>query len=388
MARRIVVLGGGMVGGFMARALARSGRFDVTLADRDAAALERSARLAPLATRQADLADPAAVAALAAAAAVVVGAVPGFLGYRTVEAVLRAGRSIVDISFFPEDPFDLDGLARERGLTAVVDCGVMPGLGGMLGADLLRGLDRADALTILVGGLPLERRWPTEYKAPFSPIDVIEEYTRPARFRDRGQIVTRPALSDPELVDLPGAGTLEAFNTDGLRTLLRTLDVPTMREKTLRYPGHIEFMRRLRALGFFSEEPLNVGGAAIAPRDLTARLLFEEWRLERGTPEFTVLRVEAVGVAGGRPVVRRYDLLDRTDPATGDSSMSRTTGSPAVVATELLLDGELRGPGVIAPETLAQGDRPVFPVFLERLATCGIVPVRSEDLLAGDSGGR
>lgn len=380
MAAKVVVLGGGMVGGFMARALAADPGWQVTLCDRDPAALARAAARAPLATRQADLADPAAVRAAVDGADLAVGAVPGFMGFRTVQTVLEAGRPIVDISFFPEDPFDLDALARAHGLTCVVDCGVMPGLGGMLGAHLLRGLDRATSLSIMVGGLPAERRWPTEYKAPFSPIDVIEEYTRPARLRERGEIVVRPALSEPELVDMPGVCTLEAFNTDGLRTLLRTLDVPTMREKTLRYPGHIEKMRALRVLGFFSETPVEVRGAGggvthVRPLDITAKLLFAEWTLEPGMPELTVMRVEVEGEHRGRRILRRADLLDRTDPATGDASMSRTTGYPAVAAAGLWRDGLLRAPGVIAPETLAQGDAPVFPKLLERLEAFGIRPV-------------
>jgi lysine 6-dehydrogenase len=369
--RTAVVLGGGMVGGFMARTLARGGEFGVILADRDPAALERNRTAAPMETVQADLSDLRAVAGIAARADIVIGAVPGRMGYRIAETVLEAGKDMVDISFFPEDPYELDGLAREKGLTAIVDCGVMPGLGGMLAARLASGLDRADSMLILVGGLPSERRWPMEYKAPFSPADVIEEYVRPARFRRDGRIVVRPALSDPELVDLPVVGTLEAFNTDGLRTLLRNMDVPDMAEKTLRYPGHIEKMRMLRELGFFSSEPVELAGVAVRPLDLTARLLFEEWRLGHGEPEFTVMRVVVEGERDGRRVRETADLLERTDPVTGDSSMARTTGMPAVVMARLLAGGRRIPRGIVAPETLA-GDDALFTEFLDGLDSAGI----------------
>ena len=56
---------------------------------------------------------------------------------------------------------------------------------------------------------------------------------------ESGKIITKPALSEPEFVDFEGIGTLEAFNTDGLRTLLTTMNIPTMIYKTLRYHGHI-----------------------------------------------------------------------------------------------------------------------------------------------------
>ncbi len=256
-------------------------------------------------------------------------------------------------------------------MAAILDCGVMPGLGGMLGAYLARRLTRADALTIMVGGLPVARRWPLEYKAPFSPIDVIEEYTRPARFRDRGTLVTRPALSEPELIDFPGVGTLEAFNTDGLRTLLWTLDIPTMREKTLRWPGHIEKIRVLKALGFFGEQPLAIGDQRVRPLDLTARLLIDDWKLEPGEQEFTAMRVEVEGLEGSQRVVKRVDLLDRTDPSTGDSSMARTTGWPAIVAVRLMAEGKLAEPGARPAELLAL-DEPLFREFLAHLDEAGI----------------
>ena len=371
MSKRIVVLGGGMVGGFIARELARDGRFAVTLADRDAEALARSSSRQPMEARVADLSRPEVVRALSLEADLVVGAVPGFMGYRALEAALSAGRNVVDISFFPEDPMGLDAYAQEKGLLAVVDCGVMPGLGGMLGLHMARSLDRAERLLILVGGLPVERRWPTEYKAPFSPIDVIEEYVRPARYRQNGAIVTRPALSEPELIDLPGVGTVESFNTDGLRTLLSTMDLPDMREKTLRWPGHIEKMRALRELGFFSHEPVETASGAVRPIDVTAKLLFKEWKLEQGTRELTVMRTEVEGVRDGARVTLRCDLLDHTDPVTGDSSMARTTGWPAVIAAQLFFENALPWKGVLPAERLAERAE-VFTAMRDRLGAFGV----------------
>ena len=371
MAKRIAVLGGGMVGGFMARELARDGRFQIVLHDRDRGALARSAGTKGIETRETDLSSSDAVRKAAADADLVLCAVPGHLGFETVRAVLEAGRSVVDISFFPEEALELDAEARSRNLGAVVDCGVMPGFGGMVGLHMASELERAERLTIMVGGLPVERHWPMEYKAPFSPIDVIEEYLRPARFRRRGEAVVRPALSDPELVDLPGVGTLEAFNTDGLRTLLTTCDLPDLKEKTLRYPGHVEKMRMLRDLGFFSAEPIDVAGAAIRPLDVTAKLLFGAWRLEPGMPELTVMRVEVEGWSEGRRVIRRCDLLDRTDPGSGDTSMARTTGLPAVVVIRRMAEGVLSPAGVVPAELLSR-DRPTFDSLLGELRSKGV----------------
>jgi hypothetical protein len=173
-------------------------------------------------------------------------------------------------------------------------------------------LEPCERLEVYVGGLPAVRSWPWEYKAPFAPSDVIEEYVRPARYVAHGELVVREALSEPEPFEMVGVGTLEAFNTDGLRTLARTLDVPHMKEKTLRYPGHIELMRVLRQLGLFSREPIEVDGVWVSPLALTSKLLFPQWTYGEGEEDLTVLRVVAEGKLGGGPAPPRVGAVRPT----------------------------------------------------------------------------
>ncbi len=345
--KRIIVLGAGRVGGAMAWDLARDGEFRVTVADVSEAAL---GRLQGLETRKADLSTAAGVAAAVEGADLVIGAVPGFMGFETVKAVLQAGKNIVDISFFPEDPFGLDSLAKEKGCVAVMDCGVAPGCGNILLGHMATQLDRVDSFVTLVGGLPVVRNWPFEYQAGFSPIDVIEEYTRPSRYVAHGKEVVMPALSEPELIDFPGIGTLEAFNTDGLRTLLHTIDAPFKIEKTLRYPGHIEKMRMLREVGFFGKEPIDVGGVKVAPLDLTTKLLFPMWQMKEGDEDFTILRVIVEGEKNGRRATHTFDMLDRYDSATGVTSMARTTGYTCTAVARLVASGRYTHKGISPPE--------------------------------------
>ena len=348
--QHIVVLGAGRVGSAMALDLAPE--FRVTVVDRSEAALARLAARG-LAARPGDLATAEGVRAVVADADLVVGAVPGFLGFATARSVLEAGKSLVDISFFDEDCFLLDDLARSQGLTAIVDCGIAPGCHNIILGDLARQWDRVTAFECLVGGLPVVRTWPYEYKAGFSPIDVIEEYTRPARYVKDGRVVTFPALSEPELVEFPGLGTLESFNTDGLRSILRTFpQVPDMKEKTLRYPGHIEKMRMLRESGFFAKEKRTVAGVELSPLDFTTALLFPLWFMEEGDEDFTVMRVTVEGEAAGKPVRRVFNLLDRYDRASGTTSMARTTGYTCTAAVRLLAAGGYPRKGISPPEFL------------------------------------
>lgn len=371
---QIVVLGAGMVGSAIAADLCRNHR--VTAVDASRAQVEALASRHPVTPAVADLADAGAVAAACRGADLVIGAVPGFMGYATLRAVIAAGVNVVDISFFDEDPFELDALARSSGVTAVVDCGVAPGLGNLI-LGYHAGRMTVERFHCLVGGLPARRTWPWQYKAPFSPVDVLEEYTRPARLVEAGCIVTRPALSEPELVEIDPVGTLEAFNTDGLRTLLKTMAVPNMAEKTLRYPGHIEIVRALRESGFLSREPLRIGDAAVRPIDVTAALLFQQWRLAPGEPEFTAMQVTVSGQADGAARQHVYRLFDRTDVRTGTSSMARTTGYTCTAVARLVLDGVFARPGICPPEYVG-ADEVCFRRVLADLAEHGVAVEHSE----------
>jgi lysine 6-dehydrogenase len=361
--KKIVVLGSGMVGRVMALDLAPD--FEVTVVDISS---DNLARLAGTAARtvRADLSGAAAIRGLVGGADLVVGAVPGWMGYTTLREVIAAGRDIVDISFFPEDALLLDEAAKAAGITAVVDCGVAPGMSNMIcGYHAAR--MTVERFACYVGGLPVRRDWPFEYKAPFSPADVIEEYVRPARYVENGHLVVRPALSDVEKMDFPEVGTLEAFNSDGLRSLVKTMKVPNMIEKTLRYPGHVELMRALRDGGFFGTEEIEVRGKKVRPLDATSAVLFRQWQLREEDDEFTVMRILVDGTDGGRPKRLQYDLFDRRDRATGFSSMARTTGFPAAAVARLIVGGRYRRPGIVPPEFLG-ADESVFRAVLNDLA--------------------
>jgi saccharopine dehydrogenase-like NADP-dependent oxidoreductase len=285
---------------------------------------------------------------------IAVNAVPGFMGFQTLKSIIETGKDVIDIAFFPEDPFELDEPAKEKGVTAIVDCGVAPGMSNVLIGHVDSLLDKTEQILIYVGGLPEIREWPYEYKAPFSPIDVIEEYIRPARFVENGRLVVRPALSEPELIDFPDVGTLEAFNTDGLRSLAKTMDISNMKEKTLRYPGHIEKMRLLRETGFFSRDEVDVNGSRIRPIDLTSRILFPKWEYSRGEADITVMQVTVEGAISGQRLRYRYDLFDRYDDVTETSSMARTTGYTATMAVRLLANGMYSRKGLSVPEYIGR----------------------------------
>jgi len=352
-----------MVGSVMAADLADD--FDVTIADANPAALERAAaRTGGRAkTVAADLSNPAELRRVIEPADIVLGALASRIGFATLRTVIEAGKNYADISFMPENALELDALAKQHGVTAVVDCGVAPGMSNLLSAHSASRMGRCDSIEIYVGGLPVERRWPFEYKAGFAPSDVIEEYTRPARYVVDGKVIIKEALSEPELMNFEGVGTLEAFNTDGLRSLGDTLDVPDMKEKTLRYPGHIELMRVFRETGLFSKDEIAVGDVMVKPLDVISTLMFPKWTYEDGEGDLTVMRIIVDGVLDGKPVRHTWDVLDFLNPKTGFTSMSRTTAFPCAIVARLIASGKLSTPGVLPPELFAQ-DRDIVDHIL------------------------
>jgi lysine 6-dehydrogenase len=370
--KKIIVLGSGLVGAPMAIDLAHDRQFAVSVADINPEALKKVRDREGIAAFQADLADVAKVKELVSGQDMVINAVPGFMGFQTLRAVIESGKDVIDIAFFPEDPFLLDELAKKNNVTAIVDCGVAPGMSNILVGHVHHLLDKTQSALIYVGGLPELRVWPYEYKAVFSPSDVIEEYIRPARYVENGKLVVRPALSDSEYLNLPGVSSLVAFNSDGLRTLARTLEIPNMKEKTLRYPGHIEKIAVLRETGFFSQEPVEIHGVRIRPLDFTAKLLFPLWKLQPGETDITVMQVMVEGEKGGEKVRHTFDLLDRFDSASNVHSMARTTGYTATAALRMVSSGLFRRQGIIAPEFI--GEQPECVEFLlKELADRGVV---------------
>lgn len=370
--KKVIVLGAGLVGAPMALDLAMNKEFEVTVADVNQAAIDKLSGTANIKVVVKDLSDPGNLQHLIADQDIVLSAIPGFMGFQTLKTIIEAGKDVIDISFFPEDMFELDTLAREKGVVAITDIGVAPGMSNVLIGYADTQFDQTTKAVIYVGGLPKQRQWPYEYKAVFSPIDVIEEYTRPARYIENGFEVVRPALSDPELLDFPGIGTLEAFNSDGLRSLAKTIDCPNMIEKTMRYKGHIEIMAILRETGFFDKEPMEFKGVKISPLEFTSKILFPKWKLEENEEDITVMRVIVEGIKNGVKQRITYDLFDSFDPETGIHSMARTTGYTATMALRMVAEGLYSRKGISVPEFIGR-DAKCVEFILKGLEQRGVI---------------
>lgn len=369
MQKKILVLGGGMVGSVMAADLSSnkdSYNYDVTVMDINVeriSKLIKTNNLKNITTLKKDLNDLESENSFVNELQhydIIVGAVPGFMGYKTVKAVLQKGKPIIDISFFPEDYSPLNQIAIENNTYGVFDIGVAPGVANLL-LGYYNQIMKITDFQCLVGGLPYQRKLPFEYKAPFSPIDVLEEYTRPARLKVNNEIIIKDALSEPELINFEKVGTLEAFNTDGLRSIITSFpNIPNLKEKTMRFPGHIDLIKNLKMIGLLDETEIEIISnnqkVSIKPIELTSKLLIDSWKLEDKDDEFTVMQIKIKGenLSNKKIETVQYDLFDRKDFTTGYSSMARTTGFTATALVNYALENAGKIPiGFYPPELIS-----------------------------------
>ena len=376
----IIVLGAGMVGSAMAIDLSK--KHNVTLTDLQQTVLDKvKKKQKSLIIQQLDVKNKEGLQSVIKQYDLVICAVPGFLGFKTLKAIIEAEMNVIDISFFPENTLELDALAKAKNITAIVDCGVAPGMDNIILGRYNETMKLTD-FECLVGGLPKVKKWPFSYKAPFSPVDVIEEYTRPARYVEHGVEMIREALTDCEYVEFDKVGTLESFNSDGLRSIIYTMPhIPNMKEKTLRYPGHVEYVRVLKESGFFSHEKIEVKGSMISPLEFTSNILFNEWKLGETEEELTVMRVTVKGEnANGQIEEVVYHLHDEYCKETETSSMSRTTGYTATAAANLFLDGLFTEKGVFPPELIGKHEK-CFNYFIEYLKERNIRYIKTSRIL-------
>ena len=287
---------------------------------------------------------------------VAVGALPGGLGYRTCKAAIAAKIDMVDVSYMPEEILTLNKAALKAGVSIIPDCGMSPGLCSMLVGRGVSKLDEVEKAHMLNGGLPEKPVPPLGYVVTWSVKDLIDMYSRKVSIVRNGRVVQVEALSGLEEIDFPSVGKLEAFYTDGLRTLLYTVKAKEMWEKTLRYPGHTEKIKLLKALGFFDSETVEVAGTKVEPREVAAKL-FERKLKRPDIPDIVAVLVQVSGLKSGKRIEYAYTLLDYYDEERQVTSMARTTAYTASVVAQLLARKTIEEKGVIPPEKLGMNER-------------------------------
>jgi lysine 6-dehydrogenase len=363
---RMLVLGAGLQGSAAAFDLLQNKEVaEVRLADLKVDSLrpfldrfKGDARFRP---QSLDVKDQAAVRKAMGGVDAALSAVPYYLNGPLAAIAAEQGVHWCDLGGNTEivkEQQKLAPIARQKGITIVPDCGLAPGLVNILAESAIKRLDACSACRLFVGGLPQRPEPPLNYQLVYSLEGVLDYYTTSSWVLEKGQPASRVALSEREPIEMQGVGKLEAFHTaGGLSTMFEKYRgrIATMEYKTLRYPGHAAIMEALRELGFFDQQPLDVKGQRVAPRDVTIATLLPKLNKPK-SPDLVALRVVAEGTKGGKPAQVGYEVVDRMDETNGITAMMRTTGYSLSITAQLQAKRVIGPPGVWTPDECVPAD--------------------------------
>ncbi|MEM0288174.1 MAG: saccharopine dehydrogenase C-terminal domain-containing protein [Nitrososphaerota archaeon] len=295
---------------------------------------------------------------------VCIGALPHEIAIHGVECAARAGTDMIDlITMWRYDETSwrkLDSMFRKAERLLISPVGLAPGLSNILAGRGVTVIEDAYKVKILVGAIPSKPLIPLGYRALWSLEGLWDMYVRESLIKVNGKAKFVAPLSGLEIVKF-GKIKLEAFYTDGLSTLIKTMDqVKEMYEKTLRWPGHAEKIRTLIECGLLDDQPLP--NLNISPRRILNLILAPKLRLKEGETDTTILRVDIEG----RHRTCRFELVDEYDKLSGITSLARTTAYPASVIAQMVGKKVITGSGFLPPEEAVSAD--VYRIFIDELA--------------------
>jgi lysine 6-dehydrogenase len=375
---RYLVLGRGAQGSACAFDLLNSdGTTAVRLADLDVTSLPaflptHDARLVAVSL---DVRDRTAVLAEMRQVDAVLSAIPYYFNGTLAELAVEAGVHFADLGGNTEIVFkqkELHDAAKAKGVTIVPDTGLAPGMINVLAEHGIRQLDTVDSVKLFVGGLPQHPEPPLNYQIVYSIEGVLDYYSTLSWVVRDGKRTQVKALSELEPVTFADPiGTLEAFHTaGGLSTMAWRYEgkIPVMEYKTLRYPGHAQLMAAMRDLGLYDDQPVDVKGTKVIPRDLFIATVGPKLR-RVGGQDLVALRVVVTGTKNGKPATKQFDLLDYYDAKRDITAMMRVTGYTLSITGQFMASRALAA-GVYAPDECFPAER-----YIAELAKRGIMIV-------------
>ncbi len=333
------ILGAGRQGTSAAYDLAKFGEAQkIILADvREDSAAQAAERINQLIGRevaiaqQLDVSDRTALDKILPGVDVVLSAVPYTFNLEITKACLAAGSSLCDMGGHTgvvRQQLSLNAEAKAAGISIVPDCGMGPGLNVTMGAYAKDLLDEPRAVHIFDGGLPQNPVPPWNYQATFHINGLTNEMDGQATFIRDGKVTPVDTLSEPEFIEFAPLGRLEADVTSGgLSTSPWTFEgqLQEFTNKTLRYPGHFEWLRAFKELGLFSEEAIQINEFQIVPREVYHALLEPKISASE-IRDVCVIRVVGYGKKDGEETTVTIDLIDYYDEEAGFTAMERLTG--------------------------------------------------------------
>ncbi|HYX49791.1 MAG TPA: saccharopine dehydrogenase NADP-binding domain-containing protein [Ktedonobacteraceae bacterium] len=359
----IIVLGGaGAMGRIAARTLTEYPDIDqITIADyNEERAQEVAASLhgSNIVVKQIDVNDEERLRALLRGADVVLNAVEYVFNLPVLKACIQERVHYADLGglfHMTRRLMDMTEEVSAAGITAILGMGGTPGVTNVLARAAVNKLDRVESIKVQLGCSD-ETPSSAPLVAPYSIRTILDEFTKqPQVFQDGAWYPQQPLTGQEEMVFPLPVGRATAiyslhsecatfpisFNDKGIQHVSFKIAFPT------------DFMTKLKFLvdlGFGNDEPIKVRGVKVSPREVLARLL-EMAPVEDVEPQdCDVLRIVAIGEAGGQRVEITNQIVVLPYKRWGISAGALDTGTPLAIAGHMLATGEITRRGSFGPE--------------------------------------
>jgi saccharopine dehydrogenase-like NADP-dependent oxidoreductase len=333
----------------------------ITIADyNEARAQEVAAALnrPNIEVRQIDVTNEERLGALIRGANVVLNAVEYVFNEPVLRTCIRERVHYADLGglfHMTRKQLAMDDEAQAAGITAIAGMGGTPGITNVLARLAVDRLESVDSIKIQTGGNDATLS-SAPLAAPYSMRTILDEFTKsPQVFQDGSWYAQQPLSGQEEILFPEPVGRANAVYS--LHSECASFPV-SFRDKGVRhvsfkiaFPG--DFLAKLKFLvdlGFGSEEPVDVRGVKVSPREVLIRLL-EAFPAEEVEPQdCDILRVVVTGVENGQRVEITNQVVVLPYRRWGISANALDTGTPLAIAGVLLARGEITRRGVSGAE--------------------------------------
>ncbi len=273
----------------------------------------------------------------------VVSALPYFLNKTIARIAHQEGKSYFDLTEDVETTKYIIDLSKTATAVMAPQCGLAPGLIGIVGAHLANDFEKLRSIEMRVGALPKYPNGELGYSFTWSAAGVVNEYINDAEAIHHGQLKQVTSLQGKETITINGAPYEAFYTSGGLGTMCETYAgrVDKLNYKTIRYPGHCDLMN-------FLIHELHLKDQKQSLEDI----------LKNAKPEVDedVVLVYAVAEGWKNGQLKRNEFCESYDPLTIDGqtwrAISWTTAASLVAVIEMVASGALPNKGFIKQEDI------------------------------------
>jgi len=286
---------------------------------------------------------------------------PPTLSGKVAEIAVEKGVFFVNTNYVEPEIKALDAEAKDKGVAILPEFGMDPGIDLVLLGEATRSVDKVESVVSYGAGFPEQSAAynPIKYKVTWRFEGVLRSYKRAGRVIRNGSLIN---IAEDEMfakgniheLEVDELGKLEAFpNGDVMKYIdLLGLDVAELQNAgryVLRWPGHCDFWYIMVKLGLLDEGTVTVDGVEIDRWKYLATALENHIRYQENERDIVLVRIEVLGEKNGKKVRSLYQVIDKGDPGTGLSAMSRTVGFTAAIGASILGSDKLQQKGVLSP---------------------------------------